>query len=105
MAVDDQSRRQVKAWFESNGLSVTEWAEERGFRREQVYAVLNGRASGRRGEAHRIALALGLKKTLRLVGEGGAFRITPTGSSAKPEDVLDNSLNSERTAHEAAPVK
>jgi gp16 family phage-associated protein len=56
-----QNRVQVKQWFEANGLSITDWATARGFKREQVYAVLNGRSAGRRGTAHRIAVALGLK--------------------------------------------
>jgi gp16 family phage-associated protein len=56
-----QKRAQVKRWFEANGLSVTDWATARGFKREQVYAVLNGRSTGRRGAAHRIAVELGLK--------------------------------------------
>jgi len=47
--------------FENAGISVSEWADSHGFRRENVYAVLSGRTRGRRGEAHRIALALGLK--------------------------------------------
>jgi len=91
--LDEQSRRELKAWFEANGLSVTEWAEERGFQRAQVYAVLSGRAAGRRGEAHRIAVALGLKRTLKLVDEGGAFRTVPASSHTKPEDVSNNSIN------------
>ena len=47
--------------FVDAGVSVSEWADHHGFRRESVYAVLSGRSKGRRGEAHRIAVALGLK--------------------------------------------
>lgn len=52
---------EVRYAFESSGLSISEWAHSAGFRRENVYAVLTGRSKGRRGEAHRIAAALGLK--------------------------------------------
>lgn len=52
---------EVRYAFESSGLSISEWAQSAGFRRENVYAVLTGRSKGRRGEAHRIAAALGLK--------------------------------------------
>jgi gp16 family phage-associated protein len=59
-----EQREGAKRWFEVNGLSVTDWAVAHGFKREQVYAVLNGRTAGRRGTAHRIAVALGLKADL-----------------------------------------
>lgn len=52
---------QAKAWFYANGESVSDWAKAHGFRREIVYAVLAGRTRGYRGEAHRVAVALGLK--------------------------------------------
>lgn len=52
---------QAKDWFYANGESVSDWAKARGFRREIVYAVLAGRTRGCRGEAHRVAVALGLK--------------------------------------------
>ncbi|MDY0748725.1 DNA-binding protein [Paucibacter sp. R3-3] len=61
MAPTASERERVKAWFEAAGLSVTDWANEHGFDRAQVYAFLNGRTSGRRGVAHQIAVALRLK--------------------------------------------
>ena len=60
--------------FVDAGVSISEWADQRGFRRESVYAVLSGRSKGRRGEAHRIAVALGLKSlpaAVRLTGLRG----------------------------------
>lgn len=57
-------RLRAKEWFEESGVSITAWATENGFKREQVYAFLNGRTSGRRGEAHRIAMALRSKAVL-----------------------------------------
>ena len=55
------TKEEIRAAFEATGLTVSGWAERRGFRRESVYAVLSGRTKGLRGEAHRIAKALGLK--------------------------------------------
>ena len=52
---------EVRSAFEATGISVAEWADAEGFRRENVYAVLAGRSKGKRGESHRIAQALGLK--------------------------------------------
>lgn len=61
MVISASDRQRVKKRFEIQGTSVTEWATTHGFKREQVYAVLNGRTDGRRGTSHRIAVALGLK--------------------------------------------
>ncbi len=52
---------QARDWFFQNGISISDWAVAQGFRRELVYAVLGGRIHGCRGEAHRVAVALGLK--------------------------------------------
>lgn len=72
-------RSQIRKKFDSQGISISDWAIAHGFKREQVYAVLNGRTCGRRGAAHRIAVALGLKPapdsseqgTLSIPDEGG----------------------------------
>lgn len=53
--------QEVRRAFEEHGLTVAEWAQAKGFKQDMVYAVLLGRARGLRGEAHKIALALGLK--------------------------------------------
>jgi gp16 family phage-associated protein len=61
-------RAQVKARFLAEGISISEWAKARGFKRFLVYRVLNGSCKATRGEAHKIAVALGLKaepKTLQ----------------------------------------
>jgi len=52
---------QVKQRFEKEGKSYSEWARERGFEPKTVIAVLNGVNKGRRGKAHDVAVALGLK--------------------------------------------
>lgn len=63
---EKSTRAAVKVWFESNGMSVSDWAAANGFSRDAVYAILNGRTAGRRGDAHRIAVALGLKSPISL---------------------------------------
>lgn len=51
----------VRAEFDRKGLSYKAWAQQHGFAAEEVYAILNGRSRGRRGRAHNLAVALGLK--------------------------------------------
>lgn len=57
------SRQEARRWFESRGLSISDWAAANGFRPRDVYAALSGRTRGRRGKAHEVAVALGLKET------------------------------------------
>lgn len=52
---------EVRAWFSRCGISIAEWAQSNGFASATVYALLAGRCRGHRGEAHRAAVALGLK--------------------------------------------
>lgn len=54
---------EARAWLETYGVSVSEWARLRGFHREIVYAVLSGRTRGLRGQAHDVAVALGIKSS------------------------------------------
>jgi len=56
-----RTRQEARAWFDAQGLTVSAWARTKGFAAEQVYAVLAGRARGKRGECHRIAIELGIK--------------------------------------------
>lgn len=53
---------EVRTLFESSGISVAQWSREHGFQSALVYRVLNGDAKCRRGETHKIAIALGIKK-------------------------------------------
>lgn len=53
---------QVKARFVREGKTFTGWAKENGFPPATVIAVVNGTNKGRRGNAHKVAVALGLKK-------------------------------------------
>lgn len=52
---------QVRLEFEEAGISLSEWARANGFHRMTVVDVLRGHRQGKRGEAHRVAVALGLK--------------------------------------------
>lgn len=52
---------EVKAKFQSEGKTFTEWAQEHGYRRADVYRVLNGLSKAKRGLGHEIAVKLGLK--------------------------------------------
>lgn len=52
---------QVRDEFTAAGVSISEWARAHGFQRMTVVDVLRGTRKGKRGEAHRVAVALGLK--------------------------------------------
>ncbi|MGO1072692.1 DNA-binding protein [Lysobacter sp. CA199] len=57
-----KSPDQAKADLEARGISIAEFARGHGLRYGTVYQVLTGKKKGRRGEAHRAAVLLGLKK-------------------------------------------
>lgn len=59
----NRTREEVRDAFSAHGITVVEWARAHGFSPDSVYAVLLGRTRGVRGEAHRIAVALGLKSS------------------------------------------
>lgn len=52
---------QVKENFRRTGKTITRWAIENGYTRNEVYRVLNGQAKAHYGKAHDIAVKLGLK--------------------------------------------
>lgn len=51
----------VKQQFQQRGMTFTEWADQNGYKRGEVYRVLNGQAKAKYGKAHDIAVKLGLK--------------------------------------------
>ena len=68
---------EVRQAFDEDGVSLADWAKTNGFAPGVVYAVLSGRVRGTRGEAHRVAVALGLRpqpsgKTQRFSAVPGA---------------------------------
>ena len=52
---------QAKAWLDHQGKSVQEFARENGVDPATTYQVLAGRKKGKRGEAHKVAVLLGMK--------------------------------------------
>jgi len=63
MTIDELRARakKRKAEFEAAGEAPAHWADARGFRRSDVYRVLNGLSPCKRGTFHQIAVGLGLK--------------------------------------------
>ncbi|MEB8432590.1 DNA-binding protein [Cocleimonas sp. KMM 6892] len=57
--------KKLKTEFEQRGETISEWAEREGFDKRNVYAVISGRSRGIRGEAHKIAVRLGLKPDVK----------------------------------------
>lgn len=57
---------QVKEKFRLAGKTISEWATENGYTRNEVYRVLNGQAKANYGKAHDIAVKLGLKPIVAL---------------------------------------
>lgn len=53
---------QAKAWLDHQGMSVQAFAREHGVDPATTYQVLAGRKKGRRGEAHKVAVLLGMKE-------------------------------------------
>lgn len=52
---------EIKAQFKAEGKTFTQWAIEHGYRRNAVYRVINGFDKALYGQAHDIAVKLGLK--------------------------------------------
>ena len=57
---------QVKHRLRRQGITVTAWAAEHGYSRNAVYRVLNGQYKAFYGQAHEIAVKLGMKPDERL---------------------------------------
>lgn len=62
---------EARAALRANGLTTKAWAEAHGFKRETVMDLLLGRRAGHYGEAHRAAVALGLKAGRATVDPAG----------------------------------
>lgn len=52
---------QVRGRLRAKGKTLTQWAREHGYPRDAVYRVLGGQYKGNFGQAHNIAVDLGLK--------------------------------------------
>jgi gp16 family phage-associated protein len=56
-----KTKEQVIDEFRTRGDTVPDWAERHGFHVESVRSVIYGKSKARRGNAHKIAVLLGLK--------------------------------------------
>lgn len=57
-----RTAEEVKEHFRKRGETLSGWAKDNGFKYNTVLAVLNGQQKGHRGEAHKVAVALGMKE-------------------------------------------
>lgn len=57
----EQARHLARDALERRGQTVKDFAEQHSLNPSTVYAVLSGQNRGRRGEAHRAAVLLGIK--------------------------------------------
>lgn len=55
---------EIRVDFKRKGVSITAWALANGFSTNMVFEVLAGRKKCVRGQAHKIAVLLGLKDGL-----------------------------------------
>ena len=55
-----KTREEVQTWFQSQGISISDWAMEHGFSAALTREVIKGRRCIR-GQSHHIAVALGMK--------------------------------------------
>lgn len=56
-----RTSEEVRTAFERKGIAIAEWARQNGVSAVTVHHLLAGRTVGRRGQAHRAAVLLGLK--------------------------------------------
>ena len=55
------SPEQARAELDRKGMSIADFSRANGLNKNLVSDLLNGRRKGRRGEAHRAAVLLGIK--------------------------------------------
>jgi gp16 family phage-associated protein len=61
MTPKTKTSEEAKADLRRQGVTLREFAQQNNFPVHQVYAVVNGRVKGSRGQSHQIATALGIK--------------------------------------------
>ncbi len=59
---DIRSTEDVRQELATLGISVSDWARDRGYSPGLVHQVLAGRLKCTRGQSHKVAVSLGLKK-------------------------------------------
>lgn len=70
-APDKKALATARRALREAGITVRAWAEANGFDRQTVVDVLHGRRAGHYGEAHAVAVALGLKAATAVVSAKG----------------------------------
>lgn len=66
-----RSAAEVRKDFDQRGVCIAKFARDHHLSPATVYQVLYGKKKGRRGEAHRAAVLLGLKEGVIQQGEPG----------------------------------
>lgn len=67
-----RSAKEVLADFDKRGITIADFARAHGLKYGITYQVLHGTKKGRRGEAHRAAVLLGMKAGEASANAGGA---------------------------------
>lgn len=62
--------KEARAALDEQGVSIAEFARKHGLKYGITYQVLAGTKKGRRGEAHRAAVLLGLKQGVAMTAGG-----------------------------------
>ena len=75
-----KTRAQVREEFASKGWSISAWARDNGYSPNMVIAIItdddrNPRLKCLRGDAHNIAVELGLKEGQVFKGDAGTLRL------------------------------
>ena len=75
-----KKRQQIRDEFAASGVSYSAWARQRGYSPNMVIAIVNDddgnpRLKCLRGDAHNIAVELGLKEGQVFKGDAGTLRL------------------------------
>lgn len=76
-----KTRKQIRDEFAASGVPYSSWARQRGYSPNMVIAIVNDdernpRLKCLRGEAHNIAVELGLKRGHVFKGEAGDLKLS-----------------------------
>lgn len=79
---DKKALARVRDEMAAAGITPSQWARDNGYSRATVIDLLLGRRSGHYGEAHRVAVALGLKAGKEVVSAKGWRPKATAGAAA-----------------------
>jgi len=63
--IEQKTLQKIAAWradLDARGETVADFCRRKGLDYNAMYEVLRGRSKGRRGQAHKVFIALGLKR-------------------------------------------